>query len=151
MFGLFQSPRAKLKKQAEQSFATYLPALRGMNPEEIAFVLDQAVQIKNATTLYGSKELEMLLFHDPIMVSEDYAFDTLFTWLAYMKEQSGSADGLSKVASLSVWWLSVASIHIAELRVHGKELWAELVRAYPYTQIFDPTIDYVIGLEPASR
>lgn len=148
MFGFFSSSRAKLKKQAEQSFATYLPALRGMNPEEIAFVLDQAVRIKNATTMYGSRQQEVLLFRDPIMVSEIYAFDTLFSWLEYMKEQSISTEGLSKVASLSVWWLSVASLHIAELRIHGKELWSELARAYPYTQIFDATNDYVIGLEP---
>lgn len=148
MFGLFQSPRTKLKKQAEKSFATYLPALRGMNPDEIAFVLDQAVQIKNATTMYGSKQQELLLFRDPIMVSENYAFETLFTWLSYMKEQSGSIEGSSKVASLSIWWLSVVSVHIAELRVQGKELWSELNRAYPYTQIFDATTDFVIGLEP---
>lgn len=147
MFGLFKSPRQKLKASAEKAFKSVLPALRGMTGEEIAFVLDQAKRIKSATTVYGSDQQLSTLFRDPLLSNEEFAFDNLSVWLKHMKSIGNTTEGQAQVASLSIWWLSVASIRIAELRVLGKALWKELSRAYPYTTDFDPEEDCVIGLE----
>lgn len=148
MFGLFKSQRQKIKAHAEKVFESFLPALRGMTDEEIAFVLDQAKRIKSATTMYGSDQKLSTLFRDPALIRDEFAFDNLSAWLRHMKSIGNTTEGQAQVASLSIWWLSVASMRIAELRVLGKELWKELSRAYPYTTTFEPKEDCVIGLEP---
>ena len=148
MFGLFKPQRQRLKEEGERMFNNYLPALEGMAPDEIGFVLDFAVRIKHSTSLYGTGREELLLFEDPVMLSEKYAFETLRLWKQTMKAEAGSTQGMAKIAALSIWYLSVLSVHISELRIRGRDLWGQLERGFDYCQEFDPENDIVKGLEP---
>lgn len=158
LFNLMLSDREKIKQQAQKSFDVYLPAIKGMDGEEIATVLDFAAQIKNTTTMYGKHELEMKLFRDPSSIPVHYAYETLFKWLKHTKSIAHTQEGQAKAGALAIWWLSVASFQIPELRLLGKELWMELARGFPYVNIFRPELDCVIGLidydssvDPSSR
>lgn len=157
-FSSMLSDREKIKQQAQKSFDIYLPAIKGMDGKEIATVLDIAAQIKNATTMYGQYETEMLLFREPAKITTRYAYETLFRWRKHSTNLAKSQEGLAKASGLAIWWLSVASFQIPELRLLGRELWMELARGFPYVSIFNPDLDCVIGLtdyesqvEPASR
>ena len=146
LFNLMLSDREKIKRQAQKFFDVYLPAIKGMNGEEIATVLDLAAQIKNATTMYGKHEEEMKLFREPSTIGVHYAYETLFSWLEHARSMSHGQEDQAKAGALAIWWLSVASFQIPELRLLGRELWAELARGFPYTEIFNPELDYVEGL-----
>jgi len=148
MFGLFKSQRSKFKEKGQRTFDNILPALKGMDASEIGFVLDGAVGIKNATTMFGSKQDVLEIFRDPLMVQEGIAFGTLKEWEQHMSSIRGTSEGLSKIASLTIWYLSVIACQIPELRLQGRELWGELERGFKHTEMFDPDEDSVIGLEP---
>ena len=147
MFGLFASKRTKFAKKGKNLFDVYIPSLKGMTSSEIGFVLAQAVQIKDASTMHGSKEDLVTVFHDPMLLPETEAFETLRLWERHMLSLNGSLEGRAKAASLSIWYLSVIACQIPELRVRGREMWAELQRGYEEAS-FNPDEDAVIGLEP---
>ena len=148
MFGLFKSQRSKFKEKGLRAFDNFLPALKGMEADEIGFVLDGAAGVKNATTMYGSKQDALEIFRDPLMVQEGIAFGTLKEWEQHIFSISETVEGQSKIAFIMIWYLSVIACQIPELRLQGRELWGELERGYKYTDIFDPDKDSVLGLEP---
>ena len=147
VFGFFKSQRQKFKEEGERMFDNYISALKGCAAAEIGATLDMASRIKYATTIYGSKTDELLLFEDPLRVPEDVAFDTLKMWKRYMFEISNTVEGMAKVGALSIWYLSLLAGQIGELRIRGREMWKELERGFPYCSSFDPEKDCVAGLE----
>ena len=98
-FNLFKSKRQKLKEESEPFFEKYVAGLKEASGSEIGYVLDIAAQIKYSTTLYGADQEKLLLFEDPIRVSEEVAFETLMLWKIHMGENSGTIEGLSKVGA----------------------------------------------------
>ena len=128
-------------------FDNYIPALQGMTSEEIGGVLDYAARIKQATTIFGTKREEVLLFEDPILVPEDVAFETLNSWKLHMIENAGTLEGRAKVGAMSIWYLSLVACQIAELRPSGRRLWRELERGFPHCVEFSPDADCVKGVE----
>ena len=150
MLGLFKSKRNKIKEKGEKAFSNCIPTLKGMDGSEIGFVLDQAVRIKYASTIFGSDEDALEIFINPMAVPETIAFGILEEWERHMISLAGSVEGRAKIGYLSIWYLSVIACQIGELRLKGREMWAELERGYQYTEIFDPAVDYVVCLEPMS-
>ena len=148
MFGLFKSKRNRIKEKGQRAFNNILPTLKGMNASEIGFVLDGAVNIKNASTMFGTDQSALEFFRDPVMVPEDVAFGILEEWEQQMKSLAGTIEGRSIVGSLSIWYLSVIACQIGELRLQGRELWGELERGFKHTEVFDSDEDTVVGLEP---
>jgi hypothetical protein len=65
-----------------------------------------------------------------------------------MESWGGYLEGLSKVGSLSVWYLSVGTFLFPDLRSHGHRLWNMLERGFPFCELFDENRDLVKGLEP---
>ena len=147
IFNLFKSKRQRLKDEGEAFFENFVATLKGMSGEEIGYVLDTAAGIKNTTTLYGTKKDELLLFEDPLMIPQEEAFETLQLWKIYMQENSASLEGLNKIGALSIWYLSILSTHVGELRIRGREMWGELERGFLYCGVFNPETDCVRGLE----
>ena len=110
MFGLFQSKRHRWKKRLTNGFDVYTPGLKGMDPEEIGFLLDQAAQIKSSSLMLLDKDDPARLFWvDPAMVSEEESLERLDYWYKYMATWSREEGtiGNSKAASLQVFFNSL--------------------------------------------
>ena len=150
MFGLFQSKRNRWKKRLTNGFDVYIPGLKGMDPEEKGFLLDQAAQIKSSSLMLLDKDDPARLFWvDPTMVSEEESLERLDYWYKYMATWSREEGtiGNSKAASLQVFFNSLGGMTIVELRVRGKEMWKELSRGFPYCTVFNPKEDIPFGYE----
>jgi hypothetical protein len=50
------------------------------------------------------------------------------------------------VGTMTIWWLSLAAGTFAELRIRGKQMWAELERGIQYSRTFDLAVDIPQGL-----
>lgn len=148
MFNIFKTKREKIKIEANRIFDNYIPALKGVPPDEIAFVLDFAAEIKYSTLSISEKIEQRLIFEDPMMLSQSYAFEALSVWRRHMLEEAGTLKGRAKVGALTIWYLSVVGCQIAELRVRAREMWNELERGFPYCSYFNPEHDIVKGVEP---
>ena len=149
MFGIFASKRNKWKKRLTRSFDTYIPGLKGMDDEEIGFLLDQASHIKSSSLMLLKEDDPSILFwNDPLMIKEKDALERLEFWHKWMLGWSREGvQGNSKVSSMMVFFHSLGAMTIVELRVRGKEMWKELSRGFPHCGAFNPKEDIPKGFE----
>jgi len=153
VFSLFASRRTKMKKKLTRSLDVYVPGLKGMDKEELGMLLDQAAHIKSASLMMlKENDKDRLFWENPVMVDEKSAFDRLDFWhkwmLGWHKE---GIIGDSKIASFNVYFFSLGTIQIVELRYRGKEMWKELSRGFPYCKEFDPKEDIPLGFEQFNK
>ena len=76
IFSIFASKRTKWKKRLTKAFDVYIPGLQGMDDEELGMLLDQAVQIKDASLITLDKnDRERLFWEDPALLDEKESLD----------------------------------------------------------------------------
>ena len=85
MFSLFQSKKTKWKKRLIKSLNIYIPGLEGMDPEELAMLLDQAARIKDSSLmLLKDNDPSIAYWEDPLMIDESDALERLDFWYKWM-------------------------------------------------------------------
>ena len=153
MFSLFQSKRTKWKKRLIKSLNIYIPGLEGMDPEELAMLLDQAARIKDSSLmLLKDNDPSIAYWEDPLMIDESDALERLDFWYKWML--GWSAEGVmgnSKVASFNIYFFSLGTGIYPELRVEGKRMWKNLSRGFKLCTEFDPKKDIPKGFEKFNK
>ena len=149
IFSIFASKRTKWKKRLTKAFDVYIPGLQGMDDEELGMLLDQAVQIKDASLITLDKnDRERLFWEDPALLDEKESLDRLDFWHKWMLEWAKEGVmGNSKNASFQIYFNSLGGCAIIELKVRAKEMWKELSRGFSSCGRFDPNVDIPIGLK----
>ena len=85
IFSLFASKRTKWKKRLTRGFDTYIPGLKGMDADEIGFLLDQAEHIKSASLMILKEDdPERLYWEDPLLIDEKESLERLDFWHKWM-------------------------------------------------------------------
>tara|TARA_B100000963_G_C22579071_1_gene649950 strand:- start:1116 stop:1574 length:459 start_codon:yes stop_codon:yes gene_type:complete len=149
MFSLFQSKKTKWKKKLITGLDIYIPGLEGMDPEELAMLLDQAVKIKDSSLmLLENNDPSKAYWEDPLMIDENDALERLDFWHKWMLGWlAEGVMGQSKVASFNIYFFSLGTGIYPELRVKGKKMWKNLSRGFKLCTIFDSKIDIPKGFE----
>ena len=149
MFGLFKSKREKWKDKINKTFDVYIAGLKGMDDNEISFLLDQAIHIKDSSLMMKSDDdPEKLFWEDPLTLDESVCIERLQFWYTWMLGwASEGAAGNSKNASFQIYFLSLGGLTFVELRYRAKEMWKELSRGFKTCSGFDPQKDIPKGLE----
>ena len=149
IFSLFASKRTKWKKRLTRGFDTYIPGLKGMEADEIGFILDQAAHIKSASLMtLKEDDPERLYWEDPLLIGEKESLERLDFWRKWMFGWSKEgATGNSKVSSMMIYFNSLGGMTIIELRIRAKEMWKELARGFPHCKEFNPKEDIPKGFE----
>jgi hypothetical protein len=149
MFSFLKSKRQKWKEQSEATFANFIPVLKGMDGQEIGFVLDLAANIRRAsTTSLSNDDSYGLAFCDPMALREDDAFRYLKYWKEWMVGLDQTESEMAKAGALCIWWLSLMGGTIAEARVNARIMWGELERGFEYCKVFIPNEMVPKGLAP---
>lgn len=143
MFNIFKSRREKIKEQGIKILNHIIPTIQGMNTEQIAYTLDFAKRIKMSTTMYGEHKDDLILFEDPSLLGEDEAFDNIVIWDSHVATliQDGSLESSDKAGALLIWYVSVLTNCIPELRFEGIKMWRELDRGFSNCEYFNPAED----------
>lgn len=149
MFGLFQGRKARTKKKIIKALDEYIPGIEGLDPEEIAIMLDQAQFIKESSLmLLDENDPAKAYWEDPLMVEESKALDRIDYWFKWMLGWSAEGvAGNSKVASFSIYFYSLGTSIYPDLRIRGKQMWKALSRGFKYCNSFDPKKDIPLGFE----
>ena len=115
--------------------------------DEVGYLLDFAVQIKNTTSLINENITTIL--SKPELVDKKILIDTLYSWFNHLMELNVSEDinDKAKAGALTVWYLSIGSIVFSENKKQGVILWTELKRGYEYCTLFNPDTDSIKALE----
>ncbi len=149
MFSLFQSKKTKWKKKLIKGLDIYIPGLEGMDPEELAMLLDQAVKIKDSSLmLLEDNDPSKAYWEDPLMIDENDALERLDFWHKWMLGWlAEGVMGHSKVASFNIYFFSLGTGIYPELRVKGKKMWKNLSRGFKLCTMFDSKKDIPKGFE----
>ena len=149
MFSLFQSKKTKWKKKLIKGLDIYIPGLEGMDPEELAMLLDQAVKIKDSSLmLLEDNDSSKASWEDPLMIDENNALERLDFWHKWMLGWlAEGVMGHSKVASFNIYFFSLGTGIYPELRVKGKKMWKNLSRGFKLCTMFDSKKDIPKGFE----
>ena len=148
MLGLFKSKRNRWRDEAAQLFDVYIPSIKGLDPSEIGAFLDSAKEFKNTLIKRATENNDVFSIQaliEPISLPEDKGLTLLQVW--HRKMTPGEPEKVAFVGALSIWWLSLAAGTFTELRVRGKEMWAELARGFTYSEAFDSGQDVPKGLD----
>jgi hypothetical protein len=149
MFGLFQGRKARTKKKIIKALDEYIPGIEGLDPEEIAIMLDQAQFIKESSLmLLDENDPAKAYWEDPLMVEESKALDRIDYWFKWMLGWSAEGvAGNNKVASFCIYFYSLGTSIYPDLRVRGKQMWKALSRGFKHCKSFDPKKDIPLGFE----
>ena len=149
MFGLFQGRKARTKKKIIKALEEYIPGIEGLDPEEIAIMLDQAQFIKESSLmLLDENDPAKAYWEDPLMVEESKALDRIDYWFKWMLGWSAEGvAGNNKVASFCIYFYSLGTSIYPDLRVRGKQMWKALSRGFKHCKSFDPKKDIPLGFE----
>ena len=147
IFNLFKSKNEDLNKHIKNTFEIYLGMLKTVPDDEVGYLLDFAVQIKNTTSLINENITTIL--SKPELVDKKILIDTLYSWFNHLMELNISEDinDKAKAGALTVWYLSIGSIVFSENKNQGLILWEELKRGYEYCTLFNPATDSIKSLE----
>ena len=147
IFNLFKSKNEDLNKHIKNTFEIYLGMLKTVPDDEVGYLLDFAVQIKNTTSLINENITTIL--SKPELVDKKILIDTLYLWFNHLIElnASGDTNDKAKAGALTVWYLSIGSIVFSENKNQGLKLWKELKRGFEYCAVFNPDTDCIKGLE----
>jgi hypothetical protein len=147
MFSIFKSRRNRWRDEAKKLFDVYIASLKGLDTDEVGAALDLAKSLKSTMleNLPPGETQLWRMFSDPLGLPEDASLKLLQVWHKMMRSAGGSGEEAA-AGTLAIWWLSLAAATFAELRVYGKEMWAELERGFPYCESFDSTRDVPQGL-----
>ena len=153
MFGLFQSRKSRTKKKIIKALDVYIPGIEGLDPEEIAMMLDQAQFIKESSLMIlDENDPGKMYWEDPMMIEEEKALDRIDYWFQWMLGWSAEgALGNSKVASFNIYFYSLGTSIYPDLRVRGKQMWKALSRGFKHCKSFDPKKDIPKGFEKFNR
>ena len=153
MFSLFENRKTKTKKKIVKALDVYIPGIEGLDPEEIAMMLDQAQFIKESSLMIlDENDPGRMYWEDPMMVEEEKALDRIDYWFQWMLGwASEGALGNSKVASFNIYFYSLGTSIYPDLRVRGKQMWKALSRGFKYCKSFDPKKDIPIGFEKFNK
>lgn len=110
------------KKELE----TWLGMLRAMNSDELGAVVATATHMRHG--LENKYHVNLL---DPI-VTASLSPNLVFTLHGLIKEYQSRGDG-SSAAAVMVWLHTLRCGISLELRQHGRDLWRELRRGFPFT------------------
>ena len=149
MFGLFQGRKARTKKKIIKALDEYIPGIEGLDPEEIAMMLDQAQYIKESSLMMlDENDPAKAYWEDPLMIEESKALDRIDYWFKWMLGWSAEGvAGNSKVASFSIYFYSLGTSIYPDLRARGKQMWKALSRGFKHCNSFDPKKDIPLGFE----
>lgn len=111
----------KQKKELE----TWLGMLRAMNSDEIGAVVAIATHIR-----HGLEKTYLVNLLDPV-VTASLSPNLVFTLHKWIKEYQSRGDR-SSAAGVMVWLHTIRCGTSLELRQHGRELWRELQRGFPF-------------------
>ena len=153
MFSLFENRKTKTKKKIVKALDVYIPGIEGLDPEEIAMMLDQAQFIKESSLMIlDENDPGRMYWEDPMMIEEEKALDRIDYWFQWMLGwASEGALGNSKVASFNIYFYSLGTSIYPDLRVRGKQMWKALSRGFKYCKSFDPKKDIPIGFEKFNK
>ena len=153
MFSLFENRKTKTKKKIVKALDVYIPGIEGLDPEEIAMMLDQAQFIKESSLMIlDENDPGRMYWEDPMMVEEEKALDRIDYWFQWMLGwASEGALGNSKVASFNIYFYSLGTSIYPDLRVRGKQMWKALSRGFKHCKSFDPKKDIPIGFEKFNK
>ena len=153
MFGLFQSRKSRTKKKIIKALDVYIPGIEGLDPEEIAMMLDQAQFIKESSLMIlDENDPGRMYWEDPMMIEEEKALDRIDYWFQWMLGwASEGALGNSKVASFNIYFYSLGTPIYPDLRVRGKQMWKALSRGFKHCKSFDPKKDIPKGFEKFNK
>ncbi len=108
MFSLFKSKRNKWKDILEKTFNNFIPALKGMNAQEIAQTLDHAAIMRNASLLMSDDDSPYhYAFNEPMKLDNETSLYYLEYWRNNIMELSHNREGVIKIGVLTIWWLSL--------------------------------------------
>ena len=153
MFGLFQSRKSRTKKKIIKALDVYIPGIEGLDPEEIAMMLDQAQFIKESSLMIlDENDPGRMYWEDPMMIEEEKALDRIDYWFQWMLGWAAEgASGNSKVASFNIYFYSLGTSIYPDLRVRGKQMWKALSRGFKHCKSFDPKKDIPKGFEKFNK
>jgi len=153
MFSLFENRKTKTKKKIVKALDVYIPGIEGLDPEEIAMMLDQAQFIKESSLMIlDENDPGRMYWEDPMMVEEEKALDRIDYWFQWMLGwASEGALGNSKVASFNIYFYSLGTSIYPDLRVRGKQMWKALSRGFKHCKSFDPKKDIPKGFEKFNK
>jgi hypothetical protein len=147
IFNLFKSKNKDLNKHIKNTFEIYLDMLKTVPDDEVGYLLDFAVEIKQSTSLINEDITTIL--SKPELVDKEILIDTLYLWFKHLIELNASGDtkDRAKAGALTLWYLSIGSIVFSENKNQGIKLWSELKRGYEYCTLFKPDTDSIKALE----
>ena len=153
MFSLFENRKTKTKKKIVKALDVYIPGIEGLDPEEIAMMLDQAQFIKESSLMIlDENDPGRMYWEDPMMIEEEKALDRIDYWFQWMLGwASEGALGNSKVASFNIYFYSLGTSIYPDLRVRGKQMWKALSRGFKHCKSFDPKKDIPKGFEKFNK
>ena len=153
MFSLFENRKTRTKKKIVKALDVYIPGIEGLDPEEIAMMLDQAQFIKESSLMIlDENDPGRMYWEDPMMVEEEKALDRIDYWFRWMLGwASEGALGNSKVASFNIYFYSLGTSIYPDLRVRGKQMWKALSRGFKHCKSFDPKKDIPKGFEKFNK
>ena len=153
MFSLFENRKTKTKKKIVKALDVYIPGIEGLDPEEIAMMLDQAQFIKESSLMIlDENDPGRIYWEDPMMIEEEKALDRIDYWFQWMLGWAAEgALGNSKVASFNIYFYSLGTSIYPDLRVRGKQMWKALSRGFKHCKSFDPKKDIPKGFEKFNK
>ena len=149
MFGLLKSKKEKMKDKVENAFNTMLISIEGLAADEIGYILDQAIRVKDASVLLESEgSSNILAYEDPLCLDEDTSMVYLEHWIKIMDNWGAMPEYQQKISGLMIWWLSLAACTFPDKRIRGRKLWLLLVAGFNHCSSSEPFSLIPKGLEP---
>ena len=90
IFNLFKSKNKDLNKHIKNTFEIYLGMLNTVTDDEVGYLLDFAVEIKQSTSLINEDVANV--FSNPASVDKKILIETLHLWLNHLLELNSTQD-----------------------------------------------------------
>lgn len=129
-----------LKKKVENSSADamkndvvrFTASLRGADDHELAHMVVISAIIRLNLLRMGKIPPAALDLSIPRDRELDIECNVASITLASAVKQFQKMDQLSDACGAMIWLHSIRALNVPEIRIHGREMWAELSRGHPY-------------------